>query len=127
MRRRRQRQRGFSLVEVLASVTLFALVASATGLLATQSMRRTSENRHATAAVLLAQQELERLRGLDYPNLASGAYGATMGGQSFNVNTAIQANTPDPNMSQVVVTVTWTGPEGSRSYALRTILTDVTA
>jgi prepilin-type N-terminal cleavage/methylation domain-containing protein len=124
---RRRRQRGFSLVEILASVTLFAIVASATGILATQSMRRTSENRHSTAAVLLAQQELERLRGLDYPNLAGGTYGATMGGQVFSVNTAITPNSPDPNMSVIVVTVSWTGPEGARSYALRTIYTDVTA
>jgi prepilin-type N-terminal cleavage/methylation domain-containing protein len=124
---RRRRQRGFSLVEVLASVTLFAIVSSAMGLLATQSMRRTTENRHSTAAVLIAQQELERLRGLDYPSLAGGTYGTTMGGQSYSVNTAVTPNSPDPNMSEVVVTVSWTGPEGARSYALRTIFTDITA
>jgi len=112
---KRRRQRGFSLVEILASMTLFAIVASAMGLLATQSMRRTTENRHSTAAVLLAQQELERLRGLDYPALVGGSYGATMGGQSFTVDTAVQPNSPDPNMSQIAVTVSWMGPEGSRS------------
>lgn len=124
---RRRRQRGFSLMEVLAGMTLFAIVASGMGLLATQSMLRTTENRHSTAAVLLAQQEVERLRALDYPAVVGGAYGAAMGGQNFTVTTVVQPNFPDPNMSQVNVTVSWVGPEGSRSYALRTIFTDVTA
>ena len=123
----RRRQRGFTLVEVLAGVTVFAIVASAMGLFATQSMRRTTENRHSTAAVLLAQQELERLRGLDYPQVVGGSSPATMGGQSFTITTGVQADVPDPNMKQISVTVSWTGPEGARSYALRTIFTDVTS
>jgi prepilin-type N-terminal cleavage/methylation domain-containing protein len=124
---KRRRQRGFSLIEVLAGITLFAIVAAGTGLLATQSMLRTSENRHSTAAVLLAQQEVERLRSFDYPNLVAGTYGTSMGGQNFTVTTAITPNNPDPNMSLIVVTVSWVGPEGSKSYGIRTIFTDVTA
>jgi prepilin-type N-terminal cleavage/methylation domain-containing protein len=127
MRRSRPRQRGFSLVEILAAMTLFAIVGSAMGILATQSMKRTTENRHATAAVLLAQQQIEALRALDYPNVAGSTLGATMNGQSFSIVTVVQTDVPVANTKTVTVTVSWVGPEGSKSYALPTIVTDVTA
>lgn len=123
----RRRQRGFSLMEILASISLFAIVASATGILATQSIRRTTDNRHATAAVLIAQQELERNRALDYPAVVSTSSSAVMGGQNYTVVTSVQTDVPVANTKTVTVTVNWVGPEGSRSYALPTILTDITA
>ncbi len=123
----RTRQRGVSLMEVLAAMVLFSLVASAIGALATQSMVHTVRNRHSTNASLIAQQELERLRGLDYVNLASSTSTMTMGGQSFNVASTVAANTPAANMSTITVTVSWSGPEGSRSYVVQTIYTAIDA
>ena len=123
---KRRRQRGFTLVDILAGLTLFAIVASAVALLATQSVRRTVENRHSSAAVLLAQRELERLRGLDYPLVAGGVTSASMGGQAYTITTSVQTDAPAPNMKQIAVVVSWTGPEGARSYGLHTIYTDVT-
>jgi prepilin-type N-terminal cleavage/methylation domain-containing protein len=124
---RRRRQHGFSIVEVLAAMTLFAIVGSAMGILVTQEMRRTTESRHATAAVLIAQQQLEAARALDYPNVQNTAGSAMMNGQSFTYITQVQTDVPVANTKTVTVTVNWVGPEGSRSYSLPTILTDVTA
>jgi general secretion pathway protein I len=124
---RSRRVRGFSLLEMLAALSLFAIVASAVVTLASQSMRRTIENRHGTQAALLIQTELERLRELDYPNVVAGTTMTSMAGQSYSMVTAVAADTPAANMKQVTVTVSWTGPEGARSYAVQTILTDVTA
>ena len=124
---KRRRQQGMSLIEVLVAIVLFAIAASGTAALATESIRRTVENRHGTAAALLAQQELERVRELDYPNIAANNYTATMAGQSFTVDTAVQTDVPVANVKSITVTVSWTGPEGSRSYAVPTIYTDVTA
>jgi general secretion pathway protein I len=121
----RRRQRGVSLLEVLAAMVLFSLVASAIGALATQSMVHTVRNRHSTNAALVAQQELERLRGLAYASMASKTSTMTMAGQSYNVASVVAANTPAANMSQVTVTVTWSGPEGSRSYVVQTIYTAI--
>jgi Tfp pilus assembly protein PilV len=112
-------------MEVLAAMVLFALVASAVGALATQSMVHTVRNRHSTNASLIAQEELERLRGLDYATLASSSSTMTMGGQTFNVATTVAGNTPAANMSLITVTVTWTGPEGARSYVVQTIYTSI--
>jgi prepilin-type N-terminal cleavage/methylation domain-containing protein len=121
----RKRQQGVSLMEVLAAMVLFALVASAVGALATQSMVHTVRNRHSTNAALIAQEELERLRGLDYVNLASSSSTVIMGGQTFNVSSNVASNSPAANMSTITVTVTWTGPEGARSYAVQTIYTSI--
>lgn len=123
----RKRQRGVSLMEVLAAMVLFALVASAIGALTTQSMVHTVRNKHSTNASLIAQEELERLRGLDYVNLTSSTSTMSMGGQTFNVVSNVAANTPAANMSTITVTVSWTGPEGSRSYVVQTIYTSINA
>lgn len=123
----RKRQRGVSLMEVLAAMVLFALVASAVGSLTTQSMVHSVRNRHSTNASLIAQEELERLRGLDYVDLTSATTSMSMGGQSYSVVSNVAANTPAANMSTITVTVSWTGPEGARSYVVQTIYTSVNA
>jgi prepilin-type N-terminal cleavage/methylation domain-containing protein len=124
MKKTRQRQGGMSLLEVLAAMSLFAIVAAGTGALAAQAMLRTAENRHAGQASMLVQQELERVRGLDYASIAAASQSKTMNGQSYTVATGVQANTPAPSMSTVTVTVSWTGAEGYKSYQVQTIYTD---
>jgi len=123
--RRRPTERGISLIEVLAAMSLFAIVAAGTGALAAQSIRRTVENRHAGAAALLVQQELERVRGLDYADIAAASSSKTMGLQSYTLTTGVQDNTPANNMKTVTVTINWAGAEGSKSYSVQTIFTDV--
>ena len=123
--RRRRGEHGFSLVEVLSAMTLFALVASAVGSLAITSMLHTIQNRHATTASQLAQRQLEDLRALPYASLASGTKSVVAAGQSYTVNTTVQANNPASGMSRINVQVAWTGPEGARSYAVDTIYTSV--
>jgi prepilin-type N-terminal cleavage/methylation domain-containing protein len=124
--RRRRRQRGVSLLEVLAAMTLFAIVAAGVAALAMQSMVRTVENKHATAAALIAQQTLEELRGLEYSQIVGGSSSVTMQGQAYDVNTGVASGVPADGMSHITVSVSWEGPEGSRSYAVETIYTDIT-
>jgi prepilin-type N-terminal cleavage/methylation domain-containing protein len=122
----RRRERGFTLLEVLSAMTLFALVAAAVGALATASMVHTIQNRHATTAAELAQRELEDLRALPYASIAGGTSTEVVAGQSYTVVTTVQADTPASGMSRINVQVNWTGPEGARSYAVDTIYTSVT-
>lgn len=124
---KRRRQRGFSLLEVLSAMTLFALVAAAVGALSTGSMLHTIQNRHASAAAQLAQQRLEDLRSLPLASIASGTSNSTVAGQAYTTITTVQTNTPASGMSRITVRVNWTGPEGARSYAVDTIYTSVTS
>ena len=90
-------------------------------------MRHLVANRHGTQAAMLAQEELEYQRGLDYANLLARTQSKTMGGQSYSVQTAIVPNNPAAGMTRLTVTVSWNGPEGSKSYAVQTIYTAVSS
>ena len=121
----RRRQRGYSLLEILVAMTLFALTASGLAAITVQGLRRTAGNRGSTGAVIAAQHELEDLRSLEYVDVASRSYGMTIAGTPYGVGTAVSNDTPAAGMKQVSVTINWSEPLGPQSYVLRTILTQV--
>lgn len=123
--RRRRRQAGASMIEVLAAISLFALVAAAVATLTGQSIRRTIENKHGTQAALIAQDQLEQMRGLDYDDIAASNGTVVHDGQQYDVTTNVQDGVPDDGMKTITVTVDWTGPEGAKSYEIETIYTAV--
>ena len=61
-------------------MTLFALVASAVGALATSALLHTTINRHYTMAAMLVQGEIEDLRSPAYPAIASRRRGPPTNG-----------------------------------------------
>lgn len=125
-RKDRRRERGFSLLEALAATTLFALVSAAMGTLALGSIRATTFNRHASQAAFIAQEEMERVRALDYSLMVNASSTKTMGGQSYTLGTVVETDVPAANMKRITVTASWSGPEGAKSYATQAIYTDIT-
>jgi prepilin-type N-terminal cleavage/methylation domain-containing protein len=124
--KRTRRNQGFTLIEILFAITLFALVSSAVNILAIGSMRQTLRNRHGTTAVMLAQQQAETVRGLPYDDIASGTMTADVANLAYTVDTDVVDDSPDRGMKQVTITVTWTGLEGTHSYEVETIVTAAT-
>lgn len=122
---KRRGSRGLSIIEVLAAMSLFAILASAICAIATTSVRFTTANRHATLAAMLAQRELEDLRGMGYASIVSRSLVDAVEGQSFTINSNVTANSPAAGMKRIVVTVSWTGPEGSRDHEIETIFTSL--
>ena len=90
IRIRPSQRAGFTLIEVLAALSLFAIVASGTGAMALQSMRHLVANRHGVQAAVLAQEELEYQRGLDYVDLQARTRTRSMGGQAYSIQTVLQ-------------------------------------
>jgi prepilin-type N-terminal cleavage/methylation domain-containing protein len=129
----RRRQRGVSLIEVLAALTLFALVAAATTTLSTDTIRRTAQNRQSMTAAFLAQRQMERMRGRDYQNLASEVVNQTIEAKTYRIETTVTRDAPAAGISTVRVRVTWTGQitsasqSSSRQYEITTYYTDITA
>jgi len=121
----RRSQRGYSLLEVLVAITLFAITSSGLAAFLVQSLRRTAGNRASTGAVIAAQHEVEDLRSLQYAAIVSRSYAMTITGKSYGVGTVVQSDTPASGMKQITVTVSSTEPLGPESYVLRTILTQV--
>jgi len=124
-RRVRSAEAGASLIEVLCAITLFALIAAGTAALTAQSMRHTIANRHAGSAALLAQWKLEELRGRAYDDITSHSESSSMSGQDYTVTATVTDNQPAANMKRLVITVDWTGPEGTRSHEIETIFTSL--
>jgi len=124
-RRRSSAEAGVSLIEVLCAITLFALIAAGTAALTAQSMRHTIANRHAGSAALLAQWKLEELRGRQYDDITTHTESSSMSGQAYTITATVTDNQPAANMKSLVITVSWTGPEGSREHEIQTIFTSL--
>ena len=121
-------QQGISLLEVLASVTLFALIASALMASTVGSVKSNSVSRNIAAASTLIYDEIERFRALDVgvpqADLTPGYHADPLNpmnplgqaGGMFTRTWTVTSNTPKIGVSQVVVTVAWNNPE-SRSVS----------
>lgn len=123
--RQRRRQAGISLLEVLVAITLFALVASGVAAMAGNSMRATANDRAATAAQMIAQEEIEAVRALEYADIVPAARSVTRVGKTFEVDRFVSDDDPAEGMKTITVQVQWAGPLGAKSYELQTIFTAV--
>jgi len=122
----RRRQQGVSLLEALCAISLFAIVSTAIATLAVGSVRSSALSRDSTEAAMLAQWQMEQIRGLDYPSMASTTTSATMAGKTYTVATNVQTDVPAANMKDIKVTVSWSAPGGARSYSTESIYVDIT-
>jgi prepilin-type N-terminal cleavage/methylation domain-containing protein len=110
---------GFSLVELLVSMTLFAI--ATLGLSAGVAMvsRTGVLSDTFTRATILAQEKLEELAAQEDP-LADGADTPHPG---FTREWTVSPDDPATGVSRVDVTVTWEGNE-SRSVTLVTVINE---
>jgi len=124
---------GFTLLEVLIAVTIFAI-----GILAVASMQLTSIQGNAfgnemTTATFLAQAQLERMKSvadvsIDLPigtfqdslNPMDENENSGVGGAIYNRSWTVAAG-PSADSRQVSVTVNWRSGMGNHQVILRTI------
>ena len=115
-------------MESLVALGLFGIVAAAVGNLLIEHIRRERTNGTTTAAVELAEAELESIRSLDYPDIASRVTDPTpaAGSPAFHVLTTVVADSPAPSLKTITTQVSWTEPAGPQSVSLYAVYTDVT-
>jgi prepilin-type N-terminal cleavage/methylation domain-containing protein len=121
---------GFSLIEVLVAMVIFSIASLAVSKLMVGSSSAVSENAESTHAIALAQQKLENLRNLRYLDLASGSetrLGSEWKGMPFTVAWVVSNDTPITGTRTVVATVSWTSKGQTRSYATRSVYSQITA
>ena len=139
LRRRRQGRQvlghsGFSLAEILASISVFAI--AATGLMTTtmSTIRTNSASRHMVVASTLIHDKVEELRSLD-PSLAPADFD---GGEHEDVNNPLTAlgesggsyvrtwevfpDTPRIGMAEVVISIRWTDAHGEQTMQATTFI-----
>jgi prepilin-type N-terminal cleavage/methylation domain-containing protein len=110
---------GFSLIELLVAMTLFAI--AALGLSASVALvsRAGVLSDHLTRATILAQDKLEELASHHAP-LDEGADAPHPG---FTREWSVSPDDPEVGVTRVDVTVTWEG-SGSPSIALVTLVNE---
>lgn len=118
-------RRGFSLIEALVSVSLFALSAAAIGGFLSQQIRAAGSNFLTSYAYTIAEEELEAVRALDYDDMTSRSSTKSLGAIRFTIGTAVIPNQPSANMKSVQVTVSWTDNSGENNVAVSTVYAQV--
>ncbi len=113
------RQDGTSLIEVLAAVAIFAIIASGAAVGAIATIKGNNTSREVTSAAALIHDKIEQLRALDpiaapadlragehadpsNPLTALGGIGGT-----FRRTWTVTPDSPRRGLSVVVITITW--------------------
>jgi hypothetical protein len=109
-------------LEVISSVTLFAVAAAGLSAGTVANIRGNSSSRAASTASALIHDQIETLRALDPTtnpaDLAAGAHqdalnpidGLGRSGGAFDRSWIVNPDTPRVGVSEVVVTITWHDP-----------------
>ena len=113
--------RGFSLVEVLVTLAIFAIGVLALASLQVVSIKGGAFSKEATTATAVAQSKMEEIKGSVFGTVASGS--TTTSGMTVQWNLVMSGTAPY-RYQNVTVTVTW-GPTGStKSINLSTIVSE---
>jgi type II secretory pathway pseudopilin PulG len=119
-------ERGSSFIELLAAVTIFAIVVLglSPSLLSTRKVAGLGKNQ--SVAATLAEDKIEQIRTLSPGAVTSGSDGplkpdGTSGG-IFNRAWTVTGNTPMLGVSRVVVTVSWRERPSDSSVTLATLI-----
>jgi prepilin-type N-terminal cleavage/methylation domain-containing protein len=120
MRSRVANQSGVSLIEVLAGVTVFGMVAAAASTSSISSVRANTASRATMAASALIQDKMEGLRSLDPTtgpaDFSTGTHydganpldSAGETGGIFTRSWTVTRDTPRRGMAEIVITISWT-------------------
>ena len=117
---------GFTLVEVLVAMVIFAISSMAITMLMMNHTKLVSLNSQASEAIALAQDKLEDLRTMSFADLVSNSTPpVTKKGTAYTTSWTVQQNTPTTDMSTLTVTVTWNYQGVTKSYVAKSIFSSV--
>ncbi|MBM4258983.1 MAG: type II secretion system protein [Deltaproteobacteria bacterium] len=120
-------QSGFTLIEVLVGMVIFAISSLAVAMLMVNHTQLVSLNSQSSEAIALAQDKLEDLRTMNYTDLASNsAPPVTKKGVGYTTSWTVQQNTPATNMTTLTVTVAWNHKGVAKNYVAKSIFSSVT-
>ena len=121
--RRIQKQRGFTLIEIMVAITLLSIGLLGMAGLTVGIMRGNSLSSQVTTATALAQAKMEDIKRIGYSGTSASAegYNAISGYPLYRRDTVVDVDTPNVGMKTVTITVFW--DSNASSIAVETILT----
>ena len=102
-------KKGFTLIEVLASMIILSIGVLGLAPLIISAIQGNSFGNDMTNATLLAQDKIEELRNVNYDLMTSGQ--DTVG--TIQRQWTVQGNTPSTGVSQITVQASWSDVKGS--------------
>ena len=106
-----KKENGFTLIEVLIALTIFAVGLLAVAALQTSAIKMNSTSNKLTNLSTLAMDQIEKLSALPYADPAfdpaGNPYQNTM--DNYTVSYSVTPNSPVPNIMTIQVTVTGRG------------------
>jgi type II secretory pathway pseudopilin PulG len=119
------RDGGFTILEALVSITLFAILAGASTTVIATAIGTNNTAQDRVTAANLAQADIQRARALQYPSYPAAvpAHVVMVGTKKFTVARTISTTCPalwtpgQPTSMQVTTTVTWPGSPSSVAVA----------
>jgi len=117
---------GFSLIEVLVAMTIFAIVSLAVAKLMVDATAIVSENAAASQAIAFAQEVMEHLRTMEFEDMENGSdtYVDDKGRQ-FDAVWTVAKDSPQDYINSIVVTVSWEEKGETKYYELKNVLTQI--
>ena len=100
---KRPSQHGFTLVEVIVTIVVMAIIATGLAVLTGSIVQGNQSSSKLTKATMLAQERIETFRITEYDDISSGSDAI----EGFQITYTVTPDSPDPNMKDVQVVVTW--------------------
>ena len=117
-------ERGFSLVEVLITLFIFAVGVLAVALLLDLSVQKNASARLMSEATEIAQYQMEKLMGASYRDTELDASSSPFGPNAIgkhSVSWAVQEDLPMSGMKTINLTVAWTDRGVAKSFTVDSI------
>lgn len=115
------KQGGFTLLEVMIAVTIFAVIATTISQTTSQSVGNLLYLQDKTLAAFVAENQLAEIRLAPFPNVSDSNDVVDMAGREWRVNTKIE-NTQLPDTRRVTVSVADLNDKESNLATLATIV-----
>ena len=122
------KEKGFTLLEVLIAISIFSIGILAVGTMQISSIGGNASARMHTEAATWAADRAERLMALPYDHAdldaANNPHAATEGDGVHNIQWNVADNTPISNTKTIRVIVTWNARGGQKSVFIDYIKAD---
>ena len=117
----RRRPRGFTLLEVMMSVTLLVIGVAAVAWAFNLAVLASADSENVQQALAIAQAQMEQVMNTDPDAIAASGPAADPTFPNYTVTVAVAGTNP----KQVDVTVAWTPQGGQTSLTFTTLVADL--